>query len=135
MISAESFIHQQVCDYLRYQYPDVPFRTDFAAGTKLTMGQAVRNKRLQSGRAWPDLFIARAVDKKSDKLEGLTYHYCGLFIELKAKVIYKKDGSLLVNEHLQEQQKVLGKLASEGYKAEFAVGFDAARKIIDDYLS
>lgn len=58
MMSKEAILHQQVCQYLRMQYPDVIFRTDFAAGVKMTMGQAVRHKKLQSGKAYPDLFIA-----------------------------------------------------------------------------
>lgn len=125
MKAHEAILHQQVCDYLRYNYRNVIFRTDFAAGIKMTVGQAVRHKRLQSGRAWPDLFIAEP--------KG-AYH--GLFIELKAKgtVIYKQDGTPRANAHLQEQAAMLSDLTSRGYKAQFAVGFDEARAIIDDYL-
>jgi len=59
MKTAESILHEHVCDYLRLQYPDVLFRTDFAAGEKLSMSQAIRNKRLQACKAWPDLFVAK----------------------------------------------------------------------------
>lgn len=133
MISQEAILHQQVCDYLRLQYPDVLFRTDFAAGIKMTMGQATKHKRLQSVRAWPDIFIAQPQYYDSTHTQGEEQH--GLFIELKAKNIYKKDGSLLANDHIAEQAKVLDRLTSLGYAAYFAVGFDEARKIIDDYLS
>lgn len=123
MISKEGILHKQVCDYLRLQYPTTIFRTDFAAGAKMTFGQAARHKRLQSGRAYPDLFIAEA--KKG-------WH--GLFIELKAVNIYTLKGKLKSDKHLLEQDQMLDRLQSKGYKAEFAVGFDHARAIIDNYM-
>ena len=125
MIPREAILHQQVCDYLRLRYPDVLFRTDLG-GVRLTMGQAAKVKRLQGGRrAWPDLFIAEPRHKV----------YGGLFIELKATKITKRDGkTLLSSKHLQEQSKLLNALNDRGYFARFAVGFDAAREIIDWYL-
>ena len=89
------------------------------------MGQAAITKRMQGGkRAWPDLFIAEP-----------RHGYAGLFIELKNTQIYKADGSLRKNEHVEEQAAVLKALQERGYKAVFAVGFDEARDIIDMYLS
>lgn len=123
MVRSEAILQQQVCDYLRVKYPHILFRSDFAAGIKMTMGQAAKHKRLQSVRAWPDLFIARPQNE-----------YAGLFIELKAVNIYKKDGGLLKNEHLQEQAEVLARLNMLGYRAEFAVGLEQAKTLIDDYL-
>jgi hypothetical protein len=123
VVRSEAILQQQVCDYLRVKYPHILFRSDFAAGIKMTMGQAAKHKRLQSCRAWPDLFIARPQNE-----------YAGLFIELKAVNIYKKDGGLLKNEHLQEQAEVLARLNMLGYRAEFAVGLEQAKTLIDDYL-
>jgi hypothetical protein len=114
---------------IKTQYPAVIFRTDFAAGVKMSMGQAVRHKRLQSDRAWPDLFIAEPKYVKADK-----EWYDGLFIELKAVNIYRKDGTLLSNPHIREQAEMLERLRQRGYAAHFAIGFDQARKIIDEYL-
>ena len=59
----------------------------------------------------------------------------GLFIELKKNGtrLRKKDGSW-ASEHLEEQAKVLQGLRERGYKAEFAVGFDEAKNLIDNYL-
>lgn len=87
------------------------------------MGQAVRHKRLQYSRAFPDLFIAQPRNGKA-----------GLFLELKARNIYKKDGTLLANPHVAEQAEMLAELRIRGYEAQFAVGFDKAREIIDRYL-
>lgn len=122
---AEEYLHLQVCDYLRYKYPNVIFRTDFGAGIKLTFGQAVKHKRLQSGRAYPDLFIAEPMKGKH-----------GLFIELKREGtrVYLKNGKLSTQKHIQEQAQVLNQLNERGYKAVFAVGYNQAIKIIDDYF-
>jgi hypothetical protein len=60
----------------------------------------------------------------------------GLFIELKREGtrIFKKDGALVADEHIREQFDMLEQLRQRGYMAEFACGFDEAKKIIDEYL-
>ena len=96
------------------------------------MGQAVKQKRLQGGRrAWPDLFIA---EPRRNKINGKQYH--GAFLELKRDgvKVFKKDGELVANSHIREQAAVLDELRKCGYKAEFACGYDEAKKIIDEYL-
>lgn len=123
MIQTESHLHQHVCDYLRLQYPGILFRTDFAAGIKMTIGQATKHKRLQQGRAFPDLAIYEP-----------RHGFCGLFLELKAVSIYKRNGELVSKPHIQEQQEMLKLLRSKGYQAQFAVGFDEAKRLIDEYL-
>lgn len=124
-ISGENLVHQQVCDYLRLQYRGVIFHTDFAAGIKLTQGQAIKRKRLNSSRAFPDLFIAKCRNGKG-----------GLFIEIKAdgQRPILKDGSVSKQEHVAEQGEMLEALRTEGYAAEFGVGFEQCKKLIDDYL-
>lgn len=123
MIKREEILHIQVCDYLRYRYPKVIFRTDFAAGVKMSIGQAIRHKRLQSSKSYPDIFIAEPRNQKA-----------GLYIELKAVNIYKKNGELLSNEHLLAQNDMINRLKAKGYEAYFAVGFHEAKTIIDNYL-
>lgn len=121
----ESNLQLMVCRYLKLQYHDVIFRSDFAAGIKMTVGQARKHKSMQQDRAYPDLFIAEPVGG---------YH--GLFLELKrdgVRVILK-DGTLTSDKHIREQADTLKVLYSKGYAAAFAVGFDQAKKIIDDYM-
>lgn len=123
-------LQAQVADYIRLQYPSVIFHSDFGSGIKLTMGQAIRQKRLNGGRrSWPDMFIAEV-----RSLEDKYYH--GLFIELKkaGTRIFKKNGTLVSNAHICEQFDMLEQLRQRGYMAEFACGFDEAKKIIDEYL-
>lgn len=125
-IIKESNVHQQVVNYLRVAYPKVLFRTDFAAGIKMTLGQAVKHKSLQKCRAWPDIFIAHAKD-----------NYAGLFLELKRSrdEVYTKAGKIKSNKHIIEQCDVLCELMDNGYRATFACGFEDAKRIIDQYLS
>lgn len=130
-MTSEADLQVQVADYLRLQYPDVIFHSDYGSGIKLTMGQAIKQKRQNGGRrAWPDLFIAEPkgvhfIDQRN-----------GLFIELKkaGTKIFTKKGTLVANEHIREQFDMLEQLRRKGYAAEFACGFDEAKEIIDNYL-
>lgn len=128
-------LQAQVADYIRLQYPDVIFHSDFGSGIKLTMGQAIKQKRLNGGRrSWPDMFIAKA--KLMQTKDGLPFVKHGLFLELKKDGvrILKRDGSLVADEHIREQAKMLQALERNGYEARFAVGFDQAKQIIDNYI-
>ena len=137
MRKTEENLHLRICDYLRKNYPDVLFRTDFSSGMKMTPGQAAKHKKFQKSRAWPDLFIAESgvVEFKED---GLIAHLRknGMFLELKADgtKLYKKNGEMVANKHYREQAEMLEKLRKLGYCAEFAVGYDQAIRIITNYL-
>lgn len=79
------------------------------------------------------MFVAepRTVKRGNDK-----YHYAGLFIELKREGtrILKKDGVSYATSHIKDQAGVMVALNRAGYLALFAVGFDQAKQIIDEYL-
>jgi len=130
----EEVIQQQVADYLRLQYPKAIFHSDFGSGIKLTMGQAVKQKRLNGGRrAWPDMFIAEPMPRCIDG--SWDYEWNGLFIELKKEgTRLKKRNGEWASEHIAEQAIMLEKLRARGYRAEFARGFEEAKGLIDDYL-
>lgn len=135
----ESDLQVQVADYLRLQYPDVLFHSDFGSGIKLTMGQAAKQKRQNGGRrAWPDMFIAEPLgyvgERYPDSAAG-QMETAGLFLEFKKEGtrIKKKNGEW-ASEHIAEQALVLEELEKRGYVAKFAVGFDEAKRIIDEYL-
>ena len=139
MIKKEETLHLKVCDYLRKNYPNVLFRTDFSSGMKMTPGQAAKHKKFQKSRAWPDLFIAKPTMKiEYNRYAGEQFldGHAGLFLELKAEGVklYKKNGEMVANKHYREQAEMLEKLRLNGYIAEFAVGYDEAIKIITDYL-
>ena len=125
MIKKEEILHLKVCDYLRKNYPDVLFRTDFSSGMKMTPGQAAKHKKFQKGRAWPDLFIAESNNFAS-----------GLFLELKAEdvIVFNSNGKVRKNKHLIEQDKMLKELRKKGYRARFAIGYNQAIFEIQQYL-
>lgn len=122
----ESDLQVMVADYLRLQYPNVLFHSDFGSGIKLTKGQAIKQKRQNGGmRGYPDMVILEP--RKS---------FAGLFLELKKEGtrLKKKDGTW-ATEHIAEQAKYLQALRDRRYEAHFAVGFEQAKEIIDSYLS
>lgn len=120
----ESDTHKAVVNYLKLQYPQIIFRSDSGAGMKLSIGQAKKQKAIQNGMKWPDLFIAEA---RGD------YH--GLFIELKdyGVKLMNKAGKP-ASKHIAEQFECLTHLTEKGYFATFAVGFDGAKRVIDNYM-
>ena len=121
---SEKTLHKAVTDYIKLAYPHVKFRSDTGAGTKLTIGQAKAQKAIQNGDAWPDLMIAEARGG-----------WFGLFIELKkVGTILKKKNGMYATTHLIDQADCLEALQAKNYKAEFAVGFDEAKSIIDNYM-
>lgn len=137
MIKKEEILHLKVCDYLRKNYPDVLFRTDFSSGMKMSPWQAAKHKKFQKSRAWPDLFIAESgVVKFKEGPLIVNLRKNGMFLELKADGVklYKKDGKLRKNKHIEEQAEMLEKLRNGNYYAEFAIGYEDAIKQIHEYL-
>ena len=117
-------LQKAICRYICLQYPNVLFLSDTIASIKLTEMQGARNKLIQKKDfKTPDLIILEP--------KGI-YH--GLFIELKIKSPFKKNGSLYKNEHLEAQQKSINDLNQKGYLAMFSVGFEETKKNIDYYL-
>lgn len=124
----EYILYRQVAYYLRMQYPKILYRFDYA-GLSHTKAQAGQMKAIQHGKGYPDLAILEA----RESIKNGIYH--GMFIELKPEgtKLYKLNGEP-ATPHIAEQLKCLVLLWERGYKAEFAVGFDEAKKIIDEYL-
>ena len=123
----EALLAVKVSNYLQIQYPKTIFRFDLASDQRLSIQQAARNSRLHGiwSKGTPDLVIYA---KKGN--------YGALFIELKADGCspFKKDGTLKKNSHTETQDKFHKNLRDQGYKCEFAVGFDETKKLIDEYL-
>ena len=126
---SEAELQANVALFLRCNYPDVLFHSDFGSGIKLKPWQA-KAQKIQNGgrRAWPDMFIA-------EPRSTFTTLYHGLFIELKKEGtrLKKKNGDW-ASDHIAEQAEVLETLRNKGYKAEFAVGIFEATDLIDEYL-
>jgi hypothetical protein len=120
----EYIVCKQIAQYLRLQYPKVIFHFDLA-GLNLSRAQAGMMKAIQGGRGYPDLFI---IESRNGKY--------GLFLELKSdetKLINKKN--LPATSHISEQADFILAIERKGYAANFAVGFDDAKRKIDEYLT
>lgn len=133
--NSEHDLYEQIVRYLQLQYPDVIYRFDIAADLKLTPGQASKHKRLHPTRGYPDLFIAESSTNIWNSPVREWGLYFGLYIEIKkdGEKLTKKDGSWRT-PHIAEQAEMLERLRQAGYKAEFGVGFEGCKKIIDEYL-
>lgn len=117
-------LQKLICSYIRMQYPNVMFLSDTIASVKLTATQAIRNKQIQNPEfKCPDLMIFEPKGK-----------YSGLFLELKVKSPFKKNGDIYKNKHLEEQNESLKLLREKGYKAQFVWSFDMAKFVIDEYM-
>jgi hypothetical protein len=125
MAKPEQDLQLQICQYLRLQYPRAIFFSE-PSGLRVSIGQAVILKKMRSFGKLPDMFIAFPNGK---------YH--GFFIELKVEgtTIWKKDGELVADKHIQEQFKTLKTLYELGYAATFCCGFDQCKKKIDGYFA
>lgn len=120
----EKNVHQQVCTYIDLQYPTIIYTSD-ASGMRCSMGLRMELKRKRCKRyKIPDLLILHP---------NKGYH--GLILEIKkdGEKITKRDGEY-VDEHIEEQAKTLCRLKEIGFAASFAIGFNEAKRIIDDYL-
>lgn len=148
--NSEHSLYEQIARYLQKQYPDVIYRFDLAADLKLTPGQAAKHKRLHQERGYPDLFIAESSTNVWNSPVREWGLYFGLYIEIKkngtklkrdkdAKKILKGDTKIRkkgdwFDKHIEEQAGMLENLRARGYRAEFGVGFDECKQIIDEYL-
>jgi len=123
--NTESKIQLDICEYIKDAYPNVVFTSE-SSGIKLTIGQSMVAKRTRSSRALPDIWVLEP--KKG-------YH--GLCIELKkhGEKVYKKNGAVRSNGHLNEQEEIQQVLRHKGYMCEFGVGLEEAKRIIDWYMS
>ena len=122
---SEAELQANVALYLKMQYPEVLFHSDFGSGVKLQPWQA-RAQKLQNGgrRAWPDMFIAEPKKGRN-----------GMFIEFKKEgVRLRKLNGDWASSHIKEQADLLEDLRDKNYEAEFAVGYEEALTKIDNYL-
>ncbi len=118
-------LQKAICRWLNVQYPKVLYLSDTIASVKLTIPQQNRNKLIQkNGFKTPDLLIFEP-----------NKEFKGLFIELKVKSPFKKDGTLLKDEHLESQQKTINDLKQKGYYACFSWSLEMTLDIVNRYMS
>jgi hypothetical protein len=131
--SGEEMTHERVVRYIKRTYPGVIFRTDFAAGIKMTIGQASKHKRLQYRRAFPDLFVFSGAMRPTALGQ---VQFFGFGLELKAaNVKLKKRDGEWASDHIREQAEMMAELEAAGYMCTFACGYEEACAVLDFYLA
>lgn len=126
----EQKLQNQISDYLKMQYPKVMFMISPSGFNNGQRNGAMLKRQQNPTKGWPDIYIMQ-VSKKEGKV------LAGLFIELKSDTarVFKKDGTLVRNEHLEIQNNVHHLLRKRGYFAVFSQGFEETKKLIDWYLN
>jgi len=122
----EQDVYNQLSQWLKLQHPNLIWRWDFAAGQKMSVGMAMRMKKMQCGVAYPDFFLAKPS----------SLHH-GLYIEIKVDgfdLYQKRDKTKYLNEHIEAQAECLNRLNFYGYYAVWGIGFDNCKRIIETYL-
>lgn len=114
--------------WLKLQYPNVLANASqvLASAPLKYPKYAAKMKAAGNTSGWPDIFIAEARGG---------FH--GLFIELKSETakVFLKRSEKPATEHIAKQIAVLEGLRERGFKAELCIGFEAAKKVLDDYLN
>jgi hypothetical protein len=118
----EESLQIAVCAYLKLNYPSVIFTSE-SSGVRLTMGQAVKAKKMRSHHKLPDLWILEPRGR---------FH--GMMIELKAVNPFKRNGEPKTT-HFAEQIKTLDQLIDKGFLINVIFSFDDAKRLIDWYMS
>lgn len=120
----EESLQIAISKYIKLQYPNVVFTSE-SSGIRVPIGVAAKMKAQRSRHKQLDMIILKPKPP-----------YYGLVIELKdtKSSPFKKNGALKTNKHVEEQSETINLLSGEGYYATFAVGFDEARRVIDEYM-
>jgi hypothetical protein len=125
----EEGVHILACRYLKTNYPEIEFYSDFAAGLHMTINQAKKRKAMNSSRAMPDMHILYP-----------SRGYLGLMVDFKREgtAIYvtkgPRKGELVADEHIREQAAFMEKMNKLGYLVRFCVGFSDFPKLLDWYV-
>jgi hypothetical protein len=109
----EDALQQFFINWFKREYPNDRI-TSTLNGIKMSPGLAAKASRQQSHRGVPDTII-----HKSNK------HFSSLYLELKkdGTRIYKRDGTLVKNDHIEEQAAYIIYLREQGHCADFAIGY------------
>ena len=116
----EQQMHRSLCAWLKIAYPCAYFDSD-PSGLRVSVGLRAILKSTRSNHAHLDLFIAEPRGQ---------YH--GMFIELKSKTPFKKDGTLKKDAHLESQAQTMANLTTRGYYCIHAWNIDDAIKYLEN---
>jgi len=113
--------------YMGYAYPDV-LAIHVPNGGARNAREGAKFKKMGVKKGFPDITIFKP--KFCQRTDGVhkvlmeLIKYCGLVIELKVPP----------NKVTKEQQEVLHKLSTVGWRTEVCYGFDEFQSVVDEYL-
>lgn len=125
----EEQVQRDVVKFVHSAYPGVYVDADYSGFFNIQ--NKIRRARFHSlktkGVKFPDIKIYEP---------SPCGKYHGLFIELKKDSVnvLNQDGSFRKDEHLEGQKTTLENLAKKGFYTCFAIGFEAAKKVINMYM-
>ena len=110
-------------DEMVMQIPELALLNASLNGVRLTIGQAVKAKKMGMMRGFPDIFLPVS-----------RFAFYGLFIELKALPYQDANGRTVKPKVSVEQAYWLDALEKQRYYAVVCYGFEAAKNTILNYL-
>lgn len=119
-MKAEDSLQIAVANYLRLAYPKVLW-THVANERQTSPQRGAKLKKMGVRAGMPDLLIF--------KVKTETSRYSGLFVGLAIELKIGK------NKPTTNQIVCLEQFESEGWYVDMCYSFDAAKKVIDNYLS
>ena len=120
----EDVVQAAFVSYIKEQHPHLIIKADYLSGKRMSVGLATKAKRMGNTPSYPDLWIAEP-----------TKFYCGLYIELKRYGIHlRKRNGEWAREHFQNQYSLMLQLRAKGYWADFAIGLDESKLLLNRYL-
>jgi hypothetical protein len=125
-LKPEERVQYALVQWFQMQYPrKLWFTNILSGGMYLTPRQGRKFKLLGAPRKFPDFYVDEPVGK---------YH--GLRIEIKkdGERLKKRNGEW-ASEHIKEQSEMLERYRERGYYADFAIGFDQAKQIVEHYFA
>jgi len=130
----EAEIQIELCKYIKYQYPKALFNSDLAGW--LPVGMNIKAKQLRSCNGWLDLRIV----EPGYLWFGRCFTASGrteLNIELKKErtKLKTKKGEWYKGDSLAAEVKMIKALNKRSIAACFCVGMDAARELVDAWLT
>lgn len=124
-VQLEGIEQNRFQDWLRKHHKSVKCFTADLAGHAESLAKVVHIHRAE-GFTTPDLMIFEP--------QGI-YH--GIFMEFKTTEfkLYKRDGTIIKNRHIQDQYKTIMDLREKGYYADFVPGCARAQDIFTQYMT
>ncbi len=119
--------HKAVVEWILFQYPGVRFLSNEAGH-----GKPTRAVHLQDGRSWPDLCILER--RPTGKIQNRFYPALWLEIKTGIERVFEADGVTFLNDHIKRQWDMILWLRSQGYAANWGLGFEDCQAQIVAYL-